>query len=226
MVLKPTIANLFARSPIKPLQQHIEVVGRCAAEVVTLFECLIKQDEAAFKNAVDKIFALESEADLIKHDLREHLPKSLFMPVERGDLLKILDLQDQIADTAQDIAGLLQVRKFEVPESFNEPLIALVRRCVDACVLCEKIVNELDELLVVGFRGRETEIVGNMITELNKIESDTDQMGTDLTRLLFTMEGEMSDVSLILWSRLIRDIGGLADYAEMVGNRLRLLLAR
>ena len=226
MVLKPTIANLFARSPIKPLQRHIEVVGRCAAEVVTLFESLIIKDEAAFKNSIDTIFALESEADVIKHDLREHLPKSLFMPVERGDLLKILDLQDQIADTAQDIAGLLQVRNFEVPESFNEPLIALVRRCVDACVLCEKIVNELDELLVVGFRGRETEIVGNMITELNKIESDTDQMGTDLTRLLFTLEGKMSDVSLILWSRLIRDIGGLADYAEMVGNRLRLLLAR
>ncbi len=226
MVLKPTIANLFARSPIKPLQRHMEVVGRCAAEVVTLFECLIRQDDLAVKAAVDKIFSLEGEADVIKHDLREHLPKSLFMPVERGDLLKILDLQDQIADTAQDIAGLFQVRKFEVPESFNEPLIALVRRCIDACVLCEKIINELDELLVVGFRGRETEIVSNMITELNKIESDTDQMGTDLTRLLFTMEGEMSDVSLILWSRLIRDIGGLADYAEMVGNRLRLLLAR
>lgn len=226
MVLKPTIANLFARSPIKPLQQHIEVVGRCAAEVVTLFECLIKDDDAALQEVVDDIFALESEADAIKHDLREHLPKSLFMPVERGDILKILDLQDQIADTAQDIAGLLQVRKFEVPESFEEPLIALVRRCVDACVLCEKIINELDELLVVGFRGRETEIVGDMITELNKIESDTDQMGTDLSRLLFSMEGQISDVSLILWSRLIRDIGGMADYAEMVGNRLRLLLAR
>lgn len=191
-----------------------------------LFENLIKQDEPAFKKSIDTIFALEGEADTIKHDLREHLPKSLFMPVERGDVLKILDLQDQIADTAQDIAGLLQVRNFEVPESFNEPLIALVRRCVDACVLCEKIINELDELLVVGFRGRETEIVGDMITELNKIESDTDRMGTDLTRLLFTMEGEMSDVSLILWSRLIRDIGGMADYAEKVGNRLRLLLAR
>lgn len=226
MVLKPTIANLFARSPIKPLQHHIEVVSSCAQEVITLFETLIQGDEDALQASVDRIFALESEADAIKHDLREHLPKSLFMPMERGDLLKILDLQDHIADTAQDIAGLLQVRKFDVPAAFSEPLLALVRRCVDACMLCEKIINELDELLVVGFRGRETEIVGNMILELNKIESDTDQMGTDLTKLLFSMEGDISDVSLLLWSRLIRDIGGLADNAEMVGNRLRLLLAR
>lgn len=224
--MKPTIANLFARSPIKPLQQHIHVVGRCAAEVVTMFENLIAKDEAAFKASVDKIFALEAEADALKHDLRDHLPKSLFMPVERGDILKILDLQDQIADTAQDVAGLLQVRTFEVPQAFNEPLMALVQRCVDACVLCEKVINELDELLAVGFRGPEIEKVTDMINELNNIESETDQMGTDLTRLLFTMEGEISDVSLILWSRLIRDIGEIADYAEMVGNRLRLLLAR
>ncbi|WP_262696198.1 TIGR00153 family protein [Kordiimonas aquimaris] len=226
MVLKPTIANLFARSPFKPLQEHIELVSRCAAEVVPLFETLIAGNDAEHQAVIDKIFALESEADKIKHDLREHLPKTLFMPVDRGDILKILDLQDQIADTAQDIAGLLQVRKFDVIPSFSEPLLALVQRCIDACVLCEKIINELDELIVVGFKGRESEIVGSMITELNKIESDTDQMGTDLTRLLFTMEGQISDVSLILWSRLIRDIGGMADYAEMVGNRLRLLIAR
>lgn len=226
MVLKPTIANLFARSPIKPLQQHMEVVRQCAEEVITLFEALVGGNDTALQESVDKIFALEGEADSIKHDLREHLPKSLFMPVERGGLLKILDIQDHIADTAQDIAGLLQVRKFEVPVSFNEPLLALVRRCIDACLLCEKIINELDELLAVGFRGPQAEVVESMVVELNKIESDTDQMGTDLSRLLFTMEGEISDVSLILWSRLIRDIGGLADDAEMVGNRLRLLIAR
>lgn len=226
MVSKPVIANLFARSPVKPLQQHMDVVTRCANEVITLFETLEGGDKAALQTIVDRIFALEGEADALKHDLRDHLPNTLFMPVERSDLLQILDMQDQIADTAQEIAGLLQVRTFEMPAGFAEPLLALVRRSVEACLLCDKIINELDELLALGFRGRGTEVVGEMIVELNKIESDTDQMGTDLTRLLFSMEGEISDVSLILWSRLIRDIGSLADYAEMVGNRLRLLIAR
>lgn len=225
MVSKSTIANLFARSPFHALQAHMEHVRQCADQVVVLFDALIENNAEAQAVAINQIFVLEGEADTVKHDLRAHLPNSLFMPVDRGDLLKILDLQDHIADTAQDIAGLLQVRSFNVPNGLGEPLAKFVRRCIDACALCEKIINELDELLSVGFKGPGTEKVSDMIAELNKIESDTDDMGMDLTRRLFAMEGEISDVSLMLWSGLIRDIGSLADSAEKVGNRLRLLIA-
>ena len=65
-----------------------------------------------------------------------------------------------------------------------------------------------------------------MVGDLNKIESDTDEMGAALTRRLFAQEDEMSPVSVMFWYQLIQWIGDLADYAEKVGNRLRLLLAR
>ena len=78
----------------------------------------------------DYLAELENEADGIKNELRAHLPKSLFMPVDRRDLLEVLDLQDEIADTAQDIAGLLVERKMEVAEGMEQPLLNLVRRCV------------------------------------------------------------------------------------------------
>ena len=226
MVAKSTISSLFGRSPVKPLQQHIQVATQCAGEVIPLFEALCDGDKKELQKVVDRIFQLESDADHLKNELREHLPKSLFMPMDRSDLLQILDLQDSIADTAQDIAGLLQIRDFEVPETLKEPLMAMVHRCVDACKLCDKIINELDELVATGFRGRESEIVGKMVRELNKVESDTDMMGTNLARDLFKLEGEVSAVSLILWFRLILEIGSLADYSEMVGNRLLLLIAR
>lgn len=226
MVNRPAIANLFARSPVKPLQHHMEVVLQCVSEVVPLFETLITGDRAKLQTIVDKIFALEAQADTIKHDLRDHLPKSLMLSMNRTDLLKILSLQDKIADTAQDIAGLLQVRQFDVPGAIEVKLMQLIRRCLDACILCHEIINELDELVAVGFQGPETEKVEAMVQELNQIESETDQMGTDLNKILFQMEDEMNPVSLILWTRLIRDIGTMADQAERVGNRLRLFFAR
>ena len=77
-----------------------------------------------------------------------------------------------------------------------------------------------------GFRGLESESVIEMVDQLNKIESDTDQMGLDLVRSLFAHEDDMKPVSVVFWYRLIIMIGNLADYAEKVGNRLRLLLAR
>ena len=226
MAGKNPFSDLFGRSPIKPLQQHIEVAQKCAAVTIDLFEAIFANDKGEVQKLIDRIFEIESEADQIKNDLREHLPKSLLMPIDRRDLLEILDLQDNIADTAQDIAAIIQLRKFEVPEDLHEPFRLLVRRSVDACNQCSTIINELDELIATGFRGRTSDIVHEMVGELNKIESDTDQLGIDLCKSLFRHESTMSPVSIMLTYRIIELVGNLADYAEMVGNRLRLVLAR
>ena len=65
-----------------------------------------------------------------------------------------------------------------------------------------------------------------MVDELNKVEDETDELGIDLTRRLFAQEDDMNPVSVMMWYRLIQWIGDLADYAEKVGDRLRLLTAR
>ncbi len=226
MVRTTAFTSLFGRSPFKPMQEHIGIVARCAAEVPNLFEALAAGDQEKVNAVKDRIYELEQEADDIKHELRAHLPKSLLLPVDRRDLLEVLDMQDSIADTAQDIAGLLYERPMEVPASLKDPLLALTRRCVDACDQAVKIIGELDELVETGFRGRESDRVTEMVDELNKIETDTDEMGTELVRRLFAQEDEMKPVSVMFWYELIQWIGDLADYAEKVGNRLRLLLAR
>jgi len=174
----------------------------------------------------NKIFEKEAEADRIKNDLRGALPKSLFMPVDRRDLLEVLQMQDSIADTAQDIAGLLIERRMEIPDFMQETMLALARRSIDACEQSAKIIEELDELLAMGFRGREASRVEDMVEQLNLIEDDTDELGIELARHLFEHEDEIKPVSVMMWYQLIEWVGDLADYAEKVGDRLRLLIAR
>ncbi len=220
------LLRLFGHSPFKPLQQHMRLVVQCANEVPTLMEALCQDDGNKVQSTRDEIFKLENAADEIKNQLRAHLPKRLFMPVDRRDVLEILDLQDTIADTAQDIAGMLVVRKMEIIKPMHVPLLVLTRRCVDACNQMAKIMEQLDELLETGFRGPESERVLEMIDELNMIETDTDQKGAEVLRIIFDHEEELGPVSVIIWLRLIHWIGDLADFAERVGNRHRLLLAR
>lgn len=219
-------ASLFGRSPFKPMQEHMRTVKKCVSQVPKLFEALCDGDQEKVEAIKDRIFELENEADVIKNELRAHLPKSMFMPVDRRDLLEVLDLQDDIADTAQDIAGLLVERKMEVADGMRQPLLNLVQRCVDACDQAARIIERLDELVETGFRGPDSESVIEMVDQLNKIESDTDQMGLELSRSLFAHEDDMKPVSVVFWYDLIIMIGDLADYSEKVGNRLRLLLAR
>lgn len=220
------MAALFGKSPFKPIQAHMRVVIECVQEIPPLFQALIDGDQAKLEAQKNLIFEKEQAADEIKNQLRGQLPKSLLMPVDRRDLLDVLAMQDSIADTAQDIAGLLIERKMEVPDGMAKPLTTLVNRCVDTCDLAAKLIEELDELVEIGFRGREASRVEDMVANLNKIEDETDEMGMQLTRSLFAQEENMSPVSVMFWYQLIQWIGDLADYAEKVGDRLRLLLAR
>jgi predicted phosphate transport protein (TIGR00153 family) len=220
------ISALFPRSPFKPMQEHMALATECVALVPGLIEAMIAGDQAAIEEATKAIFAKEGEADAIKNEVRVHLPKSLFMPVDRRDLLEVLEVQDSIADTAQDIAGLLMQREMTVPDDMQADLRALVQRCVDACGQANAIIGELDELVETGFRGPEATRVEAMVVSLNQIESETDDLGIALTRALFAHEDKMSPVSVMFWYRLIHWIGNLADYSEKVGDRLLLLIAR
>ena len=199
---------------------------RCADQIPLLFEALAAQDRNRIKEIKVRTFELEEEADQIKNELRQHLPRGLFLPVNRRDLLEVLDMQDSIADIAQDIAGLLYERPMQIPDAMVEPLLDYVRKCVYVCHLCAKVIEELDELLEIGFRGRQASKVEEMITELNSVEDETDEMGITLARQLFQHEDDMAPVSVVFWYQLLQWIGDLADYSEKAGNRLRLLVAR
>ena len=219
-------ASLFGKSPFSALQGHMRVVLECVHQMPVLFEALAKGDQKEVATIKDIIFEREEEADRLKNELRNRLPKSLFMPVDRRDLLEVLQMQDSIADTAQDIAGLLVERPMDLPEFMQEPMLALTQRCVDVCEKSAEIIEELDELLAMGFRGKEANRVEEMVTALNKIEDETDELGLELTRRLFQHEDEIKPVSVMMWYQLIQWVGDLADYAEKVGDRLRLMIAK
>ena len=226
MVMMSPLMKMFGQSPFKPLQAHMRVVVECASQVPGLFEAVHDHDKDKIEEIREQIYRLENDADSIKNEMRKHLPKSMFMPVDRRDLLEILDLQDSIADTAQDIAGMMVVRSMKLPEPVHKSIMTLTRRCVDACNQLAKIMEEMDELVETGFRGPEADKVMHMIDDLNKIETDTDVQAIAVMRLLFEHEDEIGLVSTIMWDRVIHWIGDLANFAERAGNRHRLLLAR
>lgn len=220
------IAGLFAKSPFKGLKAHIGVVTECVEGMVPLFEALALEDRDRIAELKDTIFSLEERADEIKNDIRSHLPRTLFLPVDRRDLLDLLHSQDSIADTAQDIVGLLVLRGMTVPPFMKDNLGAFVQLNVDAVRKCDEIVNMLDELLESSFRGREAGRVIDMVDELAEIEEEGDKLGMTLVGDIFAREDEMGPLDVIYWERLIEMLGDLADHAQKAGDRLRLLMAR
>jgi len=218
------IDKLVGRSPIGPMQEHMQAALACAQKVLPLVEAMAAGDDAAITACRAEIDNLEHDADDIKNEIRSHMPRRLLMAMERRDMLEILDYQDSIADVAQDIAELADQRSMHLPPALAAPVTVLVVRSIAACEHGARIINELDELVETGFGDREVARVEEMISELNRIESETDELQDAATRTLFSLEAELG-VQTVYLHQTILWVADLADYAERVGNRLRLLIA-
>lgn len=223
---RSTISSLFGSSPIKPLQTHMASVQACVIELVPFFQAVIKEDWKEARSQQKKIAKLEGEADKLKRQLRLHLPKSLFMPVSRRDLLEVLTMQDKIANKAKDIAGLITGRKITLPETLHEAFIEYVSRCIDASAQAQTAINELDELIETGFGGKQMDLVESMITTLDSIEGDTDKIQVKIRSAVFANEKNMNPVEVMFLYQVIDWVGDVADLAQRVGSRLELMLAR
>lgn len=226
MAFANPFSNLFGRSPIKPMQEHMTVAVKAATELEHFFEQVIADDWEKAEAVQQRITDLEHEADSLKKQLRLHLPKSLFLPVSRTDLLELLSMQDRIANRAKDIAGIMLGRKMAIPPSMHEQTLAYVSAAIKAAEQAMIAINELDELLETGFSGRELGIVEKMIQELDILERKTDQLEISMRSTLFQLEADLPPVDVMFLYRVIDWIGDLANRAQDVGGRLQLLLAR
>ncbi|NLS12332.1 TIGR00153 family protein [Vibrio sp. SM6] len=221
-----TIMGLFAKSPIKPLQRHVVCVNECCAHLLKFFEVCAQGDWEKAGEIRAQISHLEREADVLKREIRLKLPRGLFMPVDRTDMLDLLTQQDKLANLAKDIAGRVYGRRLQIPASMQSAFLRYVQRCLDAADQAQKVINELDELLETGFKGREVTLVAEMIHELDKIEDDTDAMQIELRQQLMVIEADLNPVDVMFLYKILEWVGGIADQAQRVGARLELMLSR
>jgi predicted phosphate transport protein (TIGR00153 family) len=218
--------DMFGRSPIRPLEAHMAKVHLCVKELAPFFSAVLAQKWSEADVLQQDIVRLESEADDLKRDLRLHLPKGLFLPVSRSDLLELLTVQDRLANKSKDIAGIVLGRRMIFPDAIASYFMEFLTRCIDASDQANTAIHELDELLETGFGGSEMKLVESMISQLSRIERETDEKQIRLRQTVFDLEKTFPPVDVMFLYRIIEWTGELADRAREIGDRLQILLAK
>jgi len=197
----------------------------CSEELITFFGHVVSGDWDQVESSRNRIVDLEHAADEFKRQVRSQLPKSLLMPVPREDLMELMMAQDQIANRARDVSGLVLGRRMEIPASIQKDFLTYVSRNVDAAKKARKGIRELDELYESGFRGAEAELVESLVQEMDQIEDDTDVMQVKIRAKLFLIEDTLPPVNVMFLYRIIELTGDIADVADRIGRRIQVLLS-
>jgi predicted phosphate transport protein (TIGR00153 family) len=221
-----SVLELFSRSPFGPMQEHMRMAQKCVDLFVPMIQHVVSDNWSEVKTISKQIYHFEQEADRIKNDIRNHLPKSLFMPVDRRDLLDILHSIDAIADSMEDVAASLQLKSLHLPEQLSQPLLDLASRAVTTARQAGAIVDELDLIVKASFEGPESDKVLRMIEEAGRLEHETDIAQQRFVRLVLGLEDSMKPLDIFMWLKVSQEIGNLANNAERVADKLRLLISK
>ena len=218
------LTKIFAKSPFEPLYQHMLKVKECVDLVKPLMDALLAENQNEVEAVAQKIFKAEHESDLVKKEIRNNLPKGIFLPVDRTDMLNYLREQDKIADSAEDLGVLVTLKKMKVPEELRENLKTLVDRVLITCETAMQVSSEIKILAETSFGGAEAQKVMDIIEQLKLDEFEADKAQMKLAKKMFSIESKLDPVSIMMWMNIFKELGALANHAENVGDHLRMML--
>ena len=220
------IQELFGKSPFGPLVEHTKKVHECVEMIRPLMEALVNEDYDEIRRLQDKVSRLEYEADTIKHNVREHLPRRYFMPVERVDLEKFISNQDNIADKAEDFAVILTSRKTKLHPEVMDKFFAFVDQIFQVTGTLLTAAVELKNLAEASFSGAEAKVVLSLLKGLNEEEWKADRMARSLSKDVYRLEKELDPITIIFYEKMILALGGIANAAENAGDMLRTMILK
>lgn len=221
-----TIVDLFGKSPFKPLTEHTERVHETALLVRPLFEAFLGEDWERTEELYERISKLEHKADVQKNEIRGQLPRSIFLPVHRADILTFLKEQDGVADAAEDLGVMLTLRRTPCPDDLKPQVLELVDAVIRTSELLLETVRDLTELVESSFGGPEVERALERIDQVNDQEWRADKLQWAASRALLGHEDALDPVSLFLWMHILEVLGHVANHAENAADLLRLMMAR
>jgi predicted phosphate transport protein (TIGR00153 family) len=221
------VKDTFRRkSPFGQLLEHMCKVKDC---VCILTDGLIKYyqgDYKDFSEITKKVSKIEHEADIIKGNIRNHLPTHLFMPVDKGKFMWALREQDKILDHAENLAIMLDMRHTKIPKELQDVFISHAKLVLKTVEAMEEAVGNLRDLVETSFVKRERQQTKEFIYRVHQFEFEADKKKYEMTKGIYKHEKKISPMDAYHLLKIADWVDDIADHAENVSDWLRAMIAK
>lgn len=223
MLLPKLMIRLTGRKCLPGLLEHYDPVAKGVMVVeAALKEYAASGVGAAFQALHVEIDTLEGQADKIKRRIRNHLPRDVFMEVDKTLFLNYTRSQDNILDAAQEALNWLGMRPAELPAELVTGARGLAR---EACRTVEllKVCLEATMGLIYG-EGEDRAAVKETIHELRLQHHRATKAKRRLVKEAFEAESGFRDVYQFV--KFVEQLHVMSHEAEGAADVLRAMMAR
>ncbi len=220
------LGKLFGKSPIMPIQQHMQLAQESVQLLCELLAASADQDWPRVAEIETLIDSTALEARKMRREIRQQLPRGLLLAMPRPDLLELLDIQERIADRVREVARPVALRGMTFPAAMQSILDRLCSLLAATAGEALGAIRELDELIEQGFGKNEHRMMDKMLASLDRQVQRCDAQQQRLFRQICKSEESLPVLDAVFYYQIAAALGQLSEACGEVGEQLDLLLAR
>ena len=187
-----------------------------ACKAAEYLENLVEHfDSEKLAEQIDEIHVIEHEADINKHKLMQKLAKEFITPIEREDIILLLQQIDNVTDFIEDVVRKMFMYNTKAMRSEALEFAAIIKQC------CYESRDALKEL--PGFQ-RNSERLEQAIVKVNDYEEQGDRLYCAAMRRLYCENAEAQD--RITWTKLFDWMEACCDACEDVMESVELVVMK
>ncbi len=200
---------------IELIEKHVGKVEECLATAARTVFAYLEKDISKAKQLPRRTDQLESEVDMIRHEVRDKLYSGAYMPLLREDIYKLVESLDTVANAAEKCCDTFLNQRPAMPDMLREDFLSIVEASMG-------VAEPLKNAVLCYLKGAcAVDVSRQHAREIGLLESQVDRMEWDLTKKIFSLE---LDYSHKLHLRICLDhIVAITDRAEDSADHLELL---
>ena len=199
---------------IELILKHLDLAVDSLKSGIQTIAFYLNGDIGNAKRLAGEVRSIESDADLVRYELRDKLYSGAYLPLLREDIYKLIESIDKVANAGEACCDFFLNQRPSIPDEFKSTFIEVVTESLG-------IVDILKLAVLCYFKGEcKIETVRAHTKEIGLQESRVDKLEWDLTKAIFTSD---LDFAHQLHMKLCLDrIVEVSDRAEDAGDQLEL----
>ena len=194
--------------------KHLDLAVDSLNTGIQTIESYLNDDINSAKRQGREVRNIESDADIVRYDLRDKLYSGAYLPLLREDIYRLIESIDKVANAGEACCDFFLNQRPTIPDELKPAFSEVVRESLG-------IIDNLKLAVLCYFKGEcKIETVRDHTKEVGLQESRVDKLEWDLTKAIFTSSLEFAHQ---LHLKLCLDaITEVSDRAEDAGDQLEL----
>ena len=199
---------------IELILKHLDVTENTIKSSLKTIEFYLDENIAEAKIWARKTRGTESEADLIRYDIRDKLYLGAYLPLLREDIYKLVESVDKVGNAAEACSDFFLNQRPLIPDEMRPHFLEVSKESLG-------VIDSLKLAILCYFRGDcKIETVRDHTREVGIQESRVDKLEWDLTKEIFISEIDFAHKTHL--KHCLDNIVEVSDRAEDAGDQLEL----